>query len=222
MSNRDLKHPTGWSKATVTSNFSLASLKITKNGITQPFLESLYATILIFECLSMVRRQKLCLSGLCLNSVFAPYCKDWETNIPPKHIRAPPISINTTQISPRHPQTSPRHPQTSPGNMPCQQTTTDAKGQMPDILKQHLSVSWGVWWCLLVSVGVCWYVVFLGDATGLSGGCLKDIWVVFVRTPASYIFSQSGHGKWIKTFFFCISANYSNAKSLKRYPGMPY
>ena len=31
---------TGWSKATVTSNFSLASLKITKNGITQPFLEA--------------------------------------------------------------------------------------------------------------------------------------------------------------------------------------
>ena len=74
---------TGWSKATVTSSISLARLKITKNGITQPFLESLYAAILIFQCLSMVRWQKLCLTGLCLNSVFAPYCKDWEPTYPP-------------------------------------------------------------------------------------------------------------------------------------------
>ena len=39
---------TGWSKETVTSNFSLTDLKITKNGVTQSFLESLYPTILIF------------------------------------------------------------------------------------------------------------------------------------------------------------------------------
>ena len=52
---------------------------------------------------------------------------------------------------------------------------------LPDILKQHLSVSWGVWRCLCVSVGVCWYVVFLGDATGLSGGCLGGVWVIFIE-----------------------------------------
>ena len=39
---------TGWSKETVTINFSLANLKITKNGITQSFLESLYAAVLVF------------------------------------------------------------------------------------------------------------------------------------------------------------------------------
>ena len=33
-----------------------------------------------------------------------------------------------------------------------------------------------------------------------------------VRTPASYFFSPSGHGKWAKTVFFRIFANYSNAK----------
>ena len=49
---------TGWSKATVTSNFSLASLKITKNGITQPFLCSLYAAVLVFWCLILVSCQK--------------------------------------------------------------------------------------------------------------------------------------------------------------------
>ena len=81
--------------------------------------------------------------------------------------------------------------------MTCQQTTTDAKGQMPDILKQHLSVSWSVCLCLFVSVGVCWYVVFLGDTTGLSGGCLKHIWVVFIEIGGArmclggYVGSQS-------------------------------
>ena len=36
---------TGWSRKTETSNFSLTDLKITKNGVTQSFLESLYPTI---------------------------------------------------------------------------------------------------------------------------------------------------------------------------------
>ena len=40
-----------------------------------------------------------------------------------------------------------------------------------------------------------------------------------VRTPASYIVSRSGHGKWVKMGSFRISANYSNAKFFKRYPG---
>ena len=54
---------TGWSKATVTNKFSLANLKIPKNGLTQSFLESLYAAVLVFWCLSMVRWKKLCLLG---------------------------------------------------------------------------------------------------------------------------------------------------------------
>ena len=40
-----------------------------------------------------------------------------------------------------------------------------------------------------------------------------------VRTPAFYIISRSGHGKWEKTGTFCILANYSDAKFVKRYPG---
>ena len=42
-----------------------------------------------------------------------------------------------------------------------------------------------------------------------------------VRTTASYFFSPSGHGKWSKTVFFRIFANYSNAKIFKRYPRVP-
>ena len=163
---------TGWSKVTVTSNFSLASLKITKNVKTQPFLESLYATILIFQCLSRVRWQKLCLSGLCLNSAFAPYCRDWESLYPPitsEGLKFPWILL-------RYP---PNTPQTSPDifrehDMP----TGDNRyqGTLPDILKQHLSLSWGVCWCLLASVGVCWHIVFTVDAMGLSGECLGGVW----------------------------------------------
>ena len=40
--------PTGRSKATVTNNISLMNLKIAKNGLTQSFLASLYAAVLVF------------------------------------------------------------------------------------------------------------------------------------------------------------------------------
>ena len=40
-----------------------------------------------------------------------------------------------------------------------------------------------------------------------------------VPSKLSYIISRSGHGKWAKTGSFHISANYSNAKKFKRYPG---
>ena len=40
-----------------------------------------------------------------------------------------------------------------------------------------------------------------------------------VRTPASYIISRSGHGKWEKTGSFCILANYPDSKIFKRYSG---
>ena len=46
----------------------------------------------------------------------------------------------------------------------------------PDILKQHLSVSGGVWRCLFASVGVCWHVMFPGAIWGVSGGCLGGFW----------------------------------------------
>ena len=40
-----------------------------------------------------------------------------------------------------------------------------------------------------------------------------------VRTPASYIISRSGHGKWEKTGSFRILANFPDSKNFKRYPG---
>ena len=46
---------TGWSKETVTYNFSLTDLKIKKNGQNQWFLASLHREVLIFWCLKRFR-----------------------------------------------------------------------------------------------------------------------------------------------------------------------
>ena len=46
---------TGWSIATVTNDISLRNLKNAKNGLTQWFLESFYAAVLVFWCLKMTR-----------------------------------------------------------------------------------------------------------------------------------------------------------------------
>ena len=50
---------TGWSKATVTNYFSLTNLKDTENGLTQSFLESWYAAVLVFRCLKITRQDKI-------------------------------------------------------------------------------------------------------------------------------------------------------------------
>ena len=50
-----LRVVTGWSKVTVTNNISLTNLKNAKNCLTQWFLESFYAAVLVFWCLKMIR-----------------------------------------------------------------------------------------------------------------------------------------------------------------------
>ena len=112
---------------------------------------------------------------------FGSILQGLRTQIPPKHIQAPLISMKTTQIppdTPRYPtdtpHTSHRHPPdiSREHDMPtdhnrCQQTP-------PDILKQHLSVYWGVW-----RGGVCWRLLAclvpwrdLGGVRGMCGGRL--------------------------------------------------
>ena len=105
----------------------------------------------------------------------------------PKHIQVPPISMNTTQIHPDTPQRPPRHlPAISSEHKIL---TDDNRHQqtLPDILKQHPSVSWGVSGWLFVSVGVCCHLLAslvpwrcLGGVWRMSGGCPGDIWVVFI------------------------------------------
>ena len=105
-----------------------------------------------------------------------------RTQIPPKHIQAPLISMKTTQIPPDTPRYPTETPQTFDRHTPdisrehdmqtahnkCQQTP-------PDILKQHRSMSWGVWRCLLTSVDVCWHVLFPGETLGVSGECVGGV-----------------------------------------------
>ena len=54
---------TGCSRKTVTSNISLTDLKITKNGVTQSLLESLYPTIYASSTCLMFKWPKMAQSG---------------------------------------------------------------------------------------------------------------------------------------------------------------
>ena len=89
------------------------------------------------------------------------------------------MSTNTTQIHPDTPQTSPKHP--SDISRELKMSTDDNMHQQtpPNILKQHLSVSEGVWGCLLASVVVCWHLDFPGDVWGMSEGYLRGVYRYF-------------------------------------------
>ena len=95
-----------------------------------------------------------------------------KTQLPLKHIWAPPVFMNTTQIPPDTPQTSPKNP--SDISRELKMSTDDNMRQQtpPDILKQHLSVSEGVWWCLLPSVDILISLEMSWGVWGMSRGCL--------------------------------------------------
>ena len=117
-------------------------------------------------------------SGLCQNSVFSPYCKDWDLIYPPKLIQAPPISMNTTQIPPDTSQTPPRHPPDIPREHEMPTDNNDAKKHCQ---KQHLSVSWGLWRCLLAYVGMLCSTEMLLGYRGNIWGVFGWIWVEFME-----------------------------------------
>ena len=54
-----LNPDTGWSKETVNCNFFVTGPKITKSGITEPFLVGAHREVLIFCCLKGVRWKNL-------------------------------------------------------------------------------------------------------------------------------------------------------------------
>ena len=91
-------------------------------------------------------------SRLCQNSVFTPYCKDWEPVYPPnifKRLQFPWIPLRYLQTPLR---LLPDTHQISPGNMKCQQTTTDAKKHCQTFSNstcQFLGVFGSVCWRLL-------------------------------------------------------------------------
>jgi len=116
-------------------------------------------------------------SRLCQNSVFTPYCKDWEPVYPPNIFKR----LQFRWIPLRYPQTPlrllPETPQISPGNIKCQHTTTDAKKHTrlsqtaPVSFLGSLAMSVGVWWRMLAC-----YVPqrCYGVIGGMFGGCLGE------------------------------------------------
>ena len=80
-------HHTGWSKETVNCNFFLTGLKITKSGITEPFLVRAHREVLIFWCLEGVRWKKYPILGLCQNGGLAPARPDSAWTEPARHLQ---------------------------------------------------------------------------------------------------------------------------------------
>ena len=104
---------TGWSKVTVTNNISMTNLKNTKNGLTQWFLESIYAAVLVFWCLKIIRWKKILhfsvvpkwwVCSARLNSAWTEASSNPQSSfdIPKYHPDTPSLSL-------RHPKTSPQH-----------------------------------------------------------------------------------------------------------------
>ena len=128
---------------------------------------------------NMSQVQNILLFQGCDKIVLRLHTAGTESPDTPKHIRVPPISMNIIQIPPDTHQTSPRHP---PDISREQEMPTDDNRRQqtpPDVLKQHLSVSLGVWGCLFVSGGVCCCLLAslapwrcLVGVWGMSGGCL--------------------------------------------------
>ena len=125
---------------------------------------------------NMSQVQNILLFQGCDKIVLRLYTAGTESPDTPKHIRVPPISMNIIQIPPDNHQTSSRHP---PDISREQEMPTDDNRRqqtLPDVLKQHLSVSFGVWSCLFVSVVVCWHLLIPGYVWWVSDGCLGDVW----------------------------------------------
>ena len=68
--------------------------------------------------------------------------------------------------TPRHPTDTSRHPTDTSREHDMQTDNNRRQLTPPDILKQHLSVSWDVWQCLLATVGML-------CSLDMSVGCLK-------------------------------------------------
>ena len=127
-------------------------------------------------------------SGLCQNSVFTPYCKDWDLIYPHTYSSASNFHeyhSDTPRPLSDSSQTPPRYPQgTWNANRQQQMPRNTAR------LSQTAPVSF--LGSLGMSVGVCWHFMFHRDAMGLSGECLGGVWV-----NLSWI-----HGNWRCTNVF--------------------
>ena len=154
---------------------------------------------------NMSQVQNILLFQGCDKIVLRLHTAGTESPDTPKHIRVPPISMNIIQIPPDTHQTSSRHP---PDISREQEMPTDDNRRqqtLPDVLKQHLSVSFGVWSCLFVSGGVCccllaspapwkclgrylgtiWWVLGVSEWYSWKLDALGCVWVIWIPSPSS-------------------------------------
>ena len=103
----------------------------------------------------MSQVQTILLFQGCENIVLRLHTAGTENPDTPKQIRAPSISMNIIQIPPDTHQTSPRHPLDISREQEMPTDNNRRQQTLPFVLKQHSSVSLGVWSCLFVSGGVC-------------------------------------------------------------------
>ena len=105
-------------------------------------------------------KKKLCLLGWCQNGDLAPYCKDWKPRYPPNTSRR----LKFPWILPRHP---PDIPQTPPRHIQGTQHANRQQETPIETARHTQTAPVSVLGCLAVSVGVCWHVVFPGEALGV-------------------------------------------------------
>ena len=106
-------------------------------------------------------------SRLFQNSVFTPYCNNWEPIYPPNtfvHLQFLWIQLRFTQTPPKH---SPDNPIASLWNIKCQQTPTD-------IPKEPKKLTGAVWESLAVFLGICCCLLAFHVPRGYLGGVWEE------------------------------------------------
>ena len=88
-----------------------------KNGLTQWFLESFYAAVLVFWCLIMIRWNKSFISLFCQNGGLASARLNPAWTEPSNNPQRLPSSFNITKYHQNTPRLSLRHPKTSPNSI---------------------------------------------------------------------------------------------------------
>ena len=137
---------------------------------------------------NMSQVQTILLFQGCDKIVLRLHTAGTESPDTPKHIRVPPISMNIIQIPPDTHQTSPRHPLDISREQEMPTDNNRRQQTPPYVLKQHLSVSSGVWGCLFVSGCVC-FCLFASPAPwrclvgvwDMSSCFLGGVWVIFME-----------------------------------------
>ena len=93
------------------------NLKITKNGLTQWFLESFYAAVLVFWCPIMIRWTKSFISLFCQNGGLASARLNPAWTEPSNNPQRLPSSFDIVKYHPNTPRLSLRLPKTPPNSI---------------------------------------------------------------------------------------------------------